>query len=135
MIFTELSIVTTERRQCLNVTERIEEVVAASGIADGLCHVYVPHATAALVVNEAKDPAVMADVLEHLARLVPADGRYRHRCKDNNPDAHIQATLLGNQRTFFIRGGRLWLGTYPRIFFCELDGPRQRQLWVGLSAG
>lgn len=135
MYFHELKVLTTERRQCLNVTEEIDGLVAASGISDGLCHVYVPHATAALAVNESKDPLVMVDVLDHLARLVPADGRYRHVCKADNADAHVQATLLGNQRTFFVRDGRLWLGTYPRIFFCELDGPRQRQLWVGLVRG
>lgn len=135
MRFHELTISTAERRQCIDVTERVDALVAASGIIDGLCHLYVPHATAALAVNEGKDPLVMADVLDHLARLVPPDGPYRHVGRSPNADAHVQATLLDSQRTFFIRGGRLWLGTYPRIFFCELDGPRQRQLWVGLSGG
>ncbi len=135
LTFHELTISTTERRQCIDITDRIDAVVAESGVATGLCHVYVPHVTAALVVNEAKDPLVMADVLAHLARLVPADGEYRHRCKDDNADAHVQAALLGNQRSFFIRDGRLRLGTYPRIFLCELDGPCQRQVWIGISRG
>lgn len=129
----ELTIPTSERRQCLNVTDQINEVVGLSGINEGLCHVYVPHATAALVVNEAKDSMVMADLLDSLAKLVPADGDYRHHCKDDNAHAHVQATILGNQRTLFIRGGCLWLGTYPQIFFCELDGPRERRLRLALS--
>ncbi len=135
MQFHELTIPTSERRQAIDVTDRIDAVVADSGTAEGLCHIYVPHVTAALAVNEAKDPLVMIDVLDHLARLVPADGEYRHRCQDDNADAHVQAALLGNQRTFFIRNGRLWLGTYPRIFLCELDGPRRRQVWIGISRG
>lgn len=79
LTFDELSISTTERRQCIDITARIDAVVAESGVAAGVCHVCVPHVTAALVVNEAKGPLVTADTLAHLARLVPADGEYRHR--------------------------------------------------------
>jgi len=133
LTFKELTVTTRRRRECLDITPEIEKVLAESGMKEGFCHVYVPHTTAALVVNEAKDPAVMEDILAHLALLVPEKGNYRHRCKDQNPDSHIQAALLGNQRTLFVREGILWLGTYPRLFFCELDGPRERQVWVGLQ--
>ncbi|MCW5889416.1 MAG: secondary thiamine-phosphate synthase enzyme YjbQ [bacterium] len=105
------------------------ELVAGSGVDEGLCSVYVPHATAAIVVNENDDPNVCVDVLDALDRLVP-DGIWRHDRVDGNAAAHIQATILGPGETIPVRAGRLLLGTWQAVMLVELDGPRERRVVV-----
>jgi len=120
-------VVTTSRSQMVDVTARVRTVVRQAGVSEGLCVAYVPHTTAGITVNESADPAVAADILEHLEKLVPQGG-YRHR--EGNADSHIKASLTGSSVTVFVEGGELSLGTWQGIFFCEFDGPRHRRVRV-----
>jgi len=123
-----LEVRTASRNQMVDVTSRVKEVVSASGVREGLCVLYVPHTTAAVAINEGADPAVAEDILAQLARLAPPDGCYSHR--EGNADAHIKATIVGASRVVPVSGGRLMLGTWQAVFFCEFDGPRHRKLVV-----
>jgi secondary thiamine-phosphate synthase enzyme len=113
----------------IDLTERVAAVVAETRSPEGLCSVYTPHATAAIVVNENDDPNVCVDVLDLLDRLIPA-GVWRHDRVDGNAASHIQATILGPGETIPVRDGRLCLGTWQAIMLVELDGPRERRVIV-----
>ena len=126
---TEFSVRTRKAQEMFDITERVAEVVNRSGVSDGICLVYVPHATAAVIINENADPNVCEDILEALARLIP-EGRWRHDRVDNNAAAHIKATILGPSEAVPIRGGRLGLGTWQSLMLVELDGPRNRTVIV-----
>ena len=126
---TELRIRTTAKRAMVDLTARVAEIVARSGLAEGLCSVYVPHATAAIVINENDDPNVCTDVLDALDRLIPA-GIWRHDRVDGNAASHIQATILGPGETIPVKDGRLQLGTWQAVMLVELDGPRERRVLV-----
>jgi secondary thiamine-phosphate synthase enzyme len=115
----------------IDLTARVAEVVAGSGITEGLCSVYTPHATAAIVVNENDDPNVCVDVLDALDRLIPA-GIWRHDRVDGNAASHIQATILGPGETIPVHDGHLLLGTWQAVMLVELDGPRERRVVVTL---
>jgi secondary thiamine-phosphate synthase enzyme len=128
---TELRIRTKAKREMIDVTARVREVVARSGLEEGLCSVYTPHATAAIVINENDDPNVCVDVLEALDRLIPA-GIWRHDRVDGNAASHIQATILGPGETIPVRQGELTLGTWQAVMLVELDGPRERRVLVTL---
>lgn len=122
-----LDVPTSARSQMVDITGKVREAVRQSGVNGGTCIVYVPHTTAGVTVNESADPAVAADILEQLAKLVP-QGRYRHR--EGNADSHIKAGLMGFSLTLIVRGGDLALGTWQGVFLCEFDGPRRRQVWI-----
>jgi secondary thiamine-phosphate synthase enzyme len=126
---TELRIRTTAKREMVDLTARVAELVAAADVDEGLCSVYTPHATAAIVVNENDDPNVCVDVLDSLDRLVPA-GVWRHDRVDGNAASHIQATILGPGETIPVREGKLMLGTWQAVMLVELDGPRERRVLV-----
>ncbi len=125
----EFTIRTRARQEMVDITERVSEVVRQSGLEQGLCLAYVPHATAALVVNENADPNVCQDILDALGRMIP-EGAWRHDRIDNNAAAHIKATILGPGQTVPVRGGRLLLGTWQSLMLVELDGPRDRTVIV-----
>jgi secondary thiamine-phosphate synthase enzyme len=125
----ELRIRTTTKREMIDLTARVAEVVARADVAEGLCSVYTPHATAAIVVNENDDPNVCVDVLDALDRLIPA-GIWRHDRVDGNAASHIQATILGPGETIPVRDGKLLLGTWQAVMLVELDGPRDRRVVV-----
>jgi len=127
----KLELKTRSRVEFLDITARIRDVVTESGVRDGLCHVFVPHTTAGLLVNEHADPAVVEDIAARLDAIVPGRGNYRHT--EGNSPAHIKAGLVGDSRTFFVEGGRLVLGTWQGIFFAEFDGPRDRTLLVKVT--
>jgi secondary thiamine-phosphate synthase enzyme len=126
---TELHVRTTAKREMIDLTARVAEIVARADVAEGLCSVYTPHATAAIVVNENDDPNVCVDVLDALDRLVPA-GIWRHDRVDGNAASHIQATILGPGETIPIRAAKLLLGTWQAVMLVELDGPRDRRVIV-----
>ena len=125
----EIRLRTTAKRQMIDLTARVSDIVAESGVDEGLCNVYVAHATAAIVVNENDDPNVCVDVLDLLDRLIPA-GVWRHDKVDGNAASHIQATILGPSETIPVRGGKLLLGTWQAVMLVELDGPRDRRIVV-----
>jgi len=112
----------------IDITHIVQEAVGRAGLVDGLCCLWVPHTTAGITVNEGADPDVQADVLRTLSRLVPASGEYAHA--EGNSDAHVQSILTGPGVTIPVDAGRLCLGTWQKIFFCEYDGPRRREVWL-----
>jgi len=126
---TELSIRTNVKRTMIDLTEQVAAAVVASGVDEGLCNVYVAHATAAIVVNENDDPNVCVDTLDALDQLVPA-GVWRHDRVDGNAASHIQAAILGPSETIPVRAGQLQLGRWQAIMLVELDGPRERRVLV-----
>lgn len=125
---TRLSLSTTSHNQLLDITDRIGQLVARSGIEEGFCYIFNPHTTAALTINENADPSVVRDILTQLDTTIPWQGDYRHA--EGNSAAHIKASLFGPALQIMIEGGQLVLGTWQGIYFCEFDGPRQRQLDV-----
>ena len=130
---TSFTLRTTARCEMIDITDRVAALVKESGIQDGSCLVFVPHTTAAVTINENADPDVPRDILASLDRIIPLSDRYRHA--EGNAAAHIKASLFGASQTIFIESGRLVLGTWQSFFFCEFDGPRTRQVLVGLTAG
>ena len=110
----------------VDITGQVQKYVTDAGIKDGVCHVYNPHTTAGLTINEGADPAVLDDIVAVLKRIIPHDYPYRHM--EGNSPAHIMASLMGSSVTVFVEKGRLVLGTWQKIFFCEFDGPRSRKV-------
>ncbi|HWY86349.1 MAG TPA: secondary thiamine-phosphate synthase enzyme YjbQ [Gemmataceae bacterium] len=128
-----LRVKTDRRTQLVDVTREVERAVAASGVASGVCHVYVPHTTAAVMINEHADPDVATDLKDVFDRLVPHKGPYRH--SEGNSDSHAKAVIVGASQTIFVENGKLALGTWQGVFFCEFDGPRERKMWIRIVAG
>jgi len=124
---------TTARQQLLDITAQVNRVLAQSGIVDGLCIVFTPHTTAAITINENADPDVQSDILRKLGAVFPQQDNYRHA--EGKSDAHIKSSLIGCSETIIVSGGKLLLGTWQGIYFCEFDGPRQRECLVKLLAG
>ena len=122
------SVRTGSRTELIDVTSRVEEAVRKSGVEDGLCCVYVPHTTAGVTINENADPSVRRDMLMELNKMVPLDDNYTHT--EGNSAAHIKASLVGSSVSVPLQGGRLALGTWQGIYFCEFDGPRSRRVVV-----
>jgi len=110
----------------------VQETVSRSSLQEGYCLLFVPHTTAAITINEGADPSVQQDILSHLSALVPHGAGYQHR--EGNADAHIKATLVGASEKVLIERGKLVLGNWQAIFFCEFDGPRNRKVHVRLVA-
>jgi secondary thiamine-phosphate synthase enzyme len=125
----ELTVRSHQRCEMIDLTAQVAAIVAAAGVDEGLCSVYVPHATAAIVIHENDDPNLCPDLLDALDRLVP-DGVWRHDRIDGNGAAHIKAAILGPGETIPVRAGRLLLGTWQAIMLVDLDGPRQRRVIV-----
>jgi secondary thiamine-phosphate synthase enzyme len=128
-----LDIKTNAREEMVDLTPKIEAAVAASGVENGLCTVFIPHTTAGVTINENADPDVREDLLAALRRAVPDGVPYRHG--EGNSPAHVKASLVGSSVTVIIEGGRLRLGTWQGIQFCEFDGPRARKVWVTIVKG
>ena len=128
----KLSINTRARVEFQNITRLVQDAVSSSGIKSGVCYVFVPHTTAAITINEQADPDVVEDIIAYLDALVPQHGKYRHT--EGNSPAHIEASLLGSSATLMVENGRLVLGTWQGVFFCEFDGPRNRSVIVKVMA-
>lgn len=122
---------TARREELVDVTQHVEAAAARAGVREGVAFVWVPHTTAAVTVNEGADPSVARDLLAALSRLVPASGPWEHR--EGNSDAHVKATLVGPSVAIPVHDGRLALGTWQAVFFCEFDGPRQRRLCITVA--
>jgi secondary thiamine-phosphate synthase enzyme len=119
---------TRTRTDMVDITSLVQKEISKTGIENGVCVVYVPHTTAGVTINEGADPAVCEDILTKLNELVPAHAGYRHT--EGNADSHIKASLMGSSVTVLVEKGRLVLGTWQKIFFCEFDGPRSRKLYI-----
>ena len=129
---TSFTIRTTASVEMIDITDRVAAAVSESGVKNGFCRVFIPHTTAAVTINENADPDVPRDILAALDRIVPLSDRYRHA--EGNAAAHIKASLIGASQTVFIESGRLVLGTWQSLFFCEFDGPRTRKALIQLTA-
>jgi secondary thiamine-phosphate synthase enzyme len=123
---------TNARSEMIDITDRIRTLLRESSIRRGICHLFVPHTTAAVTINENADPDVPRDILMELEKIVPFHDHYRHG--EGNSAAHIKASIIGASETVFIEDGALVLGTWQSIFFCEFDGPRTRRVFVRLAA-
>jgi secondary thiamine-phosphate synthase enzyme len=126
-----MSVATDRREQMVDITRRVEAEVGRSGVRDGVCHVFVPHTTCGVSINEGADPAVQHDFLQHLDELVPKSREWAHA--EGNSDSHIKSMLVGPSVTIPVSGGRLRLGRWQAVFLCEFDGPRERDVWVHVS--
>ena len=124
------SIATRSRTDLVDVTERVAEVLRRAGGRTGAVLVYIPHTTAGVTINENADPSVRADILLALKKMVPDSLPYEH--SEGNSPAHIKAGLVGSSVMVMVEHGRLNLGTWQGIYFCEFDGPRRRKVWVRL---
>ncbi len=123
-----LHVKTSRRTELKDVTSEVEALVAESGCSDGICHLYVPHTTAGVLVNEGDDAAVARDIEAALDRLIPRSAGYTHA--EGNADSHIKTALVGSSETVWIEKGRLALGRWQSVFVGEFDGPRTRELRV-----
>jgi len=124
----ELTVRTASHTHFLNIDDLVSRAVAASGVDEGVCHVFVPHTTAGITINENADPDVLRDMEAILERMAPWRGNYAHG--EGNSAAHVKASLMGFNQTVLVHGGRLALGTWQSLYLCEFDGPRTRKLWV-----
>ncbi len=129
MIF---SVKSSSKTEFVEISDPIQQIVSDSGVKEGLCLVYVPHTTAGVTINESADPSVKHDILMVLNEIVPWKANYRHL--EGNSPAHIKSSLIGASEQLIVEGGRLVLGTWQGIFFCEFDGPRTRKVHVKLLA-
>ncbi len=124
---------TTTRDETIDITSLVRQVVKKLGVDAGICYVYCPHTTAGLTLQENSDPDVKKDLLAQLARMVPRDAGFVH--SEDNSDAHIKGSLMGSSLSIPIEKGKLLLGTWQAVFFCEFDGPRTRKVLVKVIAG
>ena len=127
----EIRVSTKSRTELVDITSQVQNAVRQSGGLDGICHVYVPHTTAGITINENADPSVRQDILMELNKMVPFEDSYKHL--EGNAAAHIKASIVGSSETILVEGGRLLLGTWQGIFFCEFDGPRNRRVLTRIS--
>ena len=123
-----IPLATTGPNDIIDITGQVQEAVKKSGLKDGVCHLFVPHTTAGITINEGADPSVKRDILTSLNRLVPFEGDYQHA--EGNSAAHIKTTMVGTSAVCFIEDSQLVLGTWQAIFFCEFDGPRTRRVYI-----
>ncbi len=123
-----ISVKTHTRIDMVDITSSVQNEISKTGVTDGICVVYVPHTTAGMTINEGADPAVCQDMIEKFTDLVPPDAGYRHM--EGNSDSHIKTSMIGSSVTVIVEDGRLVLGTWQKIFFCEFDGPRSRRVYV-----
>ena len=119
-----IEIRTDEREQMVDITARVQALVDAEGIEEGVVHLWSMHTTCALTVNEGADPDVARDIVAHLRRLVPQDADFRHA--EGNSDSHLKTLMAGPGLTLLVQAGGLVLGTWQKVFLCEWDGPRTR---------
>lgn len=124
----KIQVTTHAHAEFIDITREVEKLLATQAMKEGMCYLYVPHTTAAITINENADPSVREDILNDLNRLVPWNGRYTH--SEGNAAAHIKSTLVGYSVSVPVSSGKLALGTWQGIYFCEFDGPRRREVFV-----
>jgi secondary thiamine-phosphate synthase enzyme len=128
----ELQVATKRRTQFVSITNLVGQALAENGWQDGVLTLFVPHTTAGITINENADPDVARDMEWFSDELIPQSCRFHHA--EGNSDAHLKASFYGSSVQVIVRGGRLWLGTWQGIYFCEFDGPRQRQLYLAFTS-
>lgn len=128
----QFNVSTRSRVEFVNIDREIQKIVDESGVREGICVVFIPHTTAAVTINENADPDVTRDIIKELDKVIPLHDNYSHM--EGNSAAHIKSTLVGASDTVLISEGRLVLGTWQSLFFCEFDGPRTRRVYVKVLA-
>lgn len=128
-----LTVKSSNKTQLIDITGDIQKIVSNSGVREGIAVIFVPHTTAGLTINENADPAVKSDMLMVLNKIIPENENYHHL--EGNSPAHLKSTLVGTSETLIIENGRLLLGTWQAIFFCEFDGPRTRKVQIRILEG
>ncbi len=126
----EVAVNTHHREELIDVTAKVQQVVAESGVESGLAVCFVPHTTAAVTINENADPDVVRDLLYKLNKDIPQNEGYHHG--EGNSDAHVKSTLVGCSLQILVEKGQLVLGRWQAVYFCEFDGPRSRRLYISL---
>jgi len=126
----EFRIKTKRSQEIVNITAQVEAIVKKSKVKEGICLVYVPHATCAVIINENYDPSVCEDIISALNKIIPEHAGYKHDAIDNNAHAHIKSALLGPSKSVPIADGKLQLGRWQGIALAEFDGPRDRNIIV-----
>ena len=128
-----LEVKTSQHTQMLDITRQVQQAVAEAGITDGVCMIFVPHTTAAVTINENADPDVVRDFTKEINKIVPWEDGYYHM--EGNSAAHLKSSMIGFSEQIIIEDGRLLLGTWQGIYFCEYDGPRTRKVIVKITEG
>lgn len=126
----KISIGSESKNQFIDISSRVQQIIQDTGVEEGSCLVYCPHTTAAIAINEGADPAVQDDLIQALDEIVP-DIDFKHM--EGNSDAHLKSSLVGPSETIPVKNGKLKLGRWQKIFFCEFDGPRTRNIWIGVK--
>ena len=127
---TLFTVSTVKHQDLIDITYQVEAIIQKFGIKEGFCIVYIPHATAGIILNESADPNIKTDFLNAINKAIPEHNNYLHDRIDNNAAAHIKSALVGSSATIPISNGRLELGTWQAIMLCEFDGPRTRKIIV-----
>ncbi len=125
-----LEIQSQSREELIDITSKIEQVLSASGITEGICCIYVPHTTAGVTINENADPSVKRDIIMAMRKMIPESWGFTHA--EGNSPAHVKSSLVGPSLFLIVDNGRLALGTWQGVIFCEFDGPRRRKLFIQL---
>ena len=128
----QIRVTTSKQCEMLDITSEVESMLKKSGVTSGVCYVFVPHTTAGITINENADPDVVRDIITGLDRIIPLHDNYLHG--EGNSPAHIKSSMVGCSQEVLIEKGRLQLGTWQSLFFCEFDGPRTRKVWVKIVA-
>ncbi len=124
----EYAVKTNSQTEMIIIDQLVQRAIDDSDVSEGVCHVFVPHTTAAVTINENADPSVVSDFLKEINKVIPFEDNYRHM--EGNSAAHIKTSLLGSSEMVFVESGRPRLGTWQSVFFCEFDGPRNRKVWI-----
>ena len=127
----EIRVNTRNRTHLVDITKEISDVVRDSGVEAGVVTVFCPHTTGGLTLNENADPDVQTDIDKILDRVVPWTGGYKHG--EGNSAAHVKASMMGSSVQIIVEGGKMQLGTWQAIYFCEFDGPRSRKVWITVA--
>ena len=131
----EFKVSTTKKQELIDITEKVRQIIKNSRVERGMCLVYVPHATAGIIVNENYDPSVCNDIINQLEKIAPLTGSYEHDKIDDNAHSHIKASIIGPSETLIIEDEELILGTWQGIALAEFDGPRTRTVLIKIIEG
>ena len=131
----QFKISTTSKQELVDITQKVKEIIKNSGVEKGLCLVYVPHATAGIIVNENYDPSVCNDIINQLEKIAPSTSSYEHDKIDDNAHSHIKASIIGPSELLIIENKNLILGTWQGIALAEFDGPKTRTILIKLIEG
>ena len=127
----EIEVSTTEQVQFIDITDKVQIIVNSEKNENGICTIFIPHTTAAVTINENADPDVSADMIKEINKIIPFQDNYLHF--EGNSAAHIKSSLIGASETVIIEKGRLKLGRWQGLYFCEFDGPRRRKVWINVT--